>query len=38
MAFLMLPDVGSQVTQFTKSDQVAKIDQFSFDGTFASFR
>ena len=29
-----LPDVGSQVTQFTRSDQVAKIDQFAFDGTF----
>ena len=29
------PDVGSQVTQFTSSDQVAKINQFSFDGTFA---
>ena len=28
-----LPDVGSQVTQFAKSDQVAKLDQFSFDGT-----
>ncbi len=31
-----LADVGSQVTQFTKSDQVASIDQFSFDGTFAA--
>ena len=30
------PDVGSQVTQFTKSDQIAKIDQFSFDGTFVA--
>jgi TonB-dependent receptor len=30
------PDVGSQVTQFTSSDQVAKIDQFSFDGTFVA--
>ena len=27
-----LDDVGSQVTQFTNSDQVAKIDQFNFDG------
>jgi TonB-dependent receptor len=29
-----LPDVGSQVTQFASSDQTAKLDQFSFDGTF----
>lgn len=27
-------DVGSQVTQFTKSGQVAELDQYSFDGTF----
>jgi TonB-dependent receptor len=27
-------DVGSQVTQFTKSGQKAELDQFSFDGTF----
>ena len=31
-----LGDVGSQVTQFAKSGQVAKLDQFSFDGTFAA--
>ena len=30
------PDVGSQVTQFTNSDQVSKLDQFSFDGTFSA--
>jgi TonB-dependent receptor len=27
-------DVGSQVTQFTKSDQTVELDQYSFDGTF----
>ena len=27
-------DVGSQVTQFTKSGQTAELDQYSFDGTF----
>jgi len=27
-----LADVGSQVTQFASSDQVAEIDQFAFDG------
>ena len=27
------PDVGSQVTQFTSSDQTAEIDQLSFDGS-----
>jgi len=29
-----VPDVGSQVTQFTQSNQLAELDQFSFDGTF----
>jgi TonB-dependent receptor len=28
-----LEDVGSQVTQFTQSNQLAKLDQFSLDGT-----
>lgn len=27
-----LPDVGSQVTQFANSNQVAEVDQFAFDG------
>jgi|TARA_B110000902_G_scaffold43913_1_gene48831 TonB-dependent receptor len=31
-----LADVGSQVTQFASSDQVATIDQFTFDGTFVA--
>jgi TonB-dependent receptor len=31
-----MADVGSQVTQFAKSGQVAKIDQFAFDGTFVA--
>jgi len=29
-----LADLGSQVTQFAKSEQVAELDQFNFDGTF----
>ncbi len=31
-----LADLGSQVTQFAKSDQVAELDQFNFDGSFAA--
>ena len=29
-----IADVGSQVTQFAKSAQVAELDQFNFDGSF----
>ena len=31
-----LADVGSQVTQFAKSDQVAELEQFNFDGSFVA--
>ena len=31
-----LADVGSQVTQFAKSAQVAELDQFNFDGSFTA--
>ena len=31
-----LADVGSQVTQFASSDQVAELEQFNFDGSFAA--
>jgi TonB-dependent receptor len=31
-----LADLGSQVTQFAKSDQVAELDLFNFDGSFAA--